>query len=393
VRNRQSRISFFFLGAILLLWPASLPTAQSLSGKIDSQKRQLQEIQNKINRHREKSKELGREEIDVMKQLAHLDKEVSLSQKLVKSLQERETLLAEQIDSLRIDVAYEQHNLEYSRIRLARRLRQMYMRGPQHRWHLLLASPNIQEVVRRYKFVRLVAERDASLVSEVRSRKNHLEAEQATLTEAMADIVALKSTRGAEARRLKQSKKDRVAMLSSIRNEKSKHTQAIDELKRAQKELQNLIDQLERKRLAERDSPLPTGDFARLKGKLMRPVDGTITKKFGQDRHPKFGTVTFNNGVNIKAAPGTPIRAVSAGVVEFVDWIAGYGNCIILNHGGGYYTLYAHVAETFARAGQAVAVREVIAEVGDTGSLNGYECHFEIRKSKEALDPMAWFAK
>jgi septal ring factor EnvC (AmiA/AmiB activator) len=103
--------------------------------------------------------------------------------------------------------------------------------------------------------------------------------------------------------------------------------------------------------------------------------------------------VTFNNGVNIKAAAGTPIRAVAAARVEFVDWIAGYGNCIILNHGGGYYTLYAHAADIFVSPAQSVNAREVIAEVGDSGSLNGYECHFEIRKSKQPLNPADWFAK
>ena len=137
----------------------------------------------------------------------------------------------------------------------------------------------------------------------------------------------------------------------------------------------------------------PAGEFAELKGKLIRPVKGKVTKKFGQDRHPKFGTVTFNNGINITAAPGSPIRAVAAAKVEFVDWITGYGNCIILNHGGGYYTLYAHAATILVQPGQSVASGQVIAEVGDSGSLNGYECHFEIRKSKEALNPMDWFRK
>ena len=103
--------------------------------------------------------------------------------------------------------------------------------------------------------------------------------------------------------------------------------------------------------------------------------------------------MTFNNGVDIAAPSGTPIRAVAAGRVEFVDWIGGYGNCIILNHGGGYYTLYAHAAETFVNPGQVVSHKEVIAEVGDSGSLNGFECHFEIRKSKQALNPIEWFAK
>jgi murein DD-endopeptidase MepM/ murein hydrolase activator NlpD len=183
-------------------------------------------------------------------------------------------------------------------------------------------------------------------------------------------------------------------MLTQIRNEKSQHVQAIDELKQSEEQLKDLIGQLEQRRLADSDtSGLPPGDFAKLKGKLIKPVNGKITKKFGQDKHPKFGTVTFNNGVNIKAPSGAPIRAVATGKVEFVDWISGYGNCIILDHGGGYYTLYAHTAQIFVTPGQMVGRNDVIAEVGDSGSLNGYECHFEIRKSKQALDPMKWFAK
>ena len=95
----------------------------------------------------------------------------------------------------------------------------------------------------------------------------------------------------------------------------------------------------------------------------------------------------------IGANSGAPIRAVAPAVVEFVDWIDGYGKCVILNHGGGYYTLYAHVAATFVSQGQKVEHGDVIAEVGDTGSLNGFECHFEIRKSKQALNPIELFAR
>jgi murein DD-endopeptidase MepM/ murein hydrolase activator NlpD len=103
--------------------------------------------------------------------------------------------------------------------------------------------------------------------------------------------------------------------------------------------------------------------------------------------------VTFNNGIDIQARSGAPIRAVAAGRVEFVDWIEGYGNCIIVNHGGGYYTLYAHASEIFVKSDDNVSAGTVIGEVGDSGSLNGYACHFEIRKSKQALNPMEWFAK
>jgi septal ring factor EnvC (AmiA/AmiB activator) len=366
----------------------------SLNDQINSQKTRLQKIQKDIQRHRAKTAELKQEETNVVRQLSHLDKEISLSKKLLAELGARENLLGQQIDSLRISIAYEGQMLAYQRKRLAARVRQMYMRGTNYDLEVMLASPSIMEASRRYKFLQLIAERDAKLVEELKNTKSSLEHERAVLTEAMADVVSLKVTRAEEDSRLEESKRTRVGMLTQIRNEKSQHVQAIDELKQSEEQLKDLIGQLEQRRLADSDtSGLPPGDFAKLKGKLIKPVNGKITKKFGQDKHPKFGTVTFNNGVNIKAPSGAPIRAVATGKVEFVDWISGYGNCIILDHGGGYYTLYAHTAQIFVTPGQMVGRNDVIAEVGDSGSLNGYECHFEIRKSKQALDPMKWFAK
>ena len=365
----------------------------SLSDKLKDQRSQLRKIEQEIKQHRAKSSKLKKEETNVMGQLSHLDKEISLSKKYLSSLRERERLLEEQIDSLRVGVVYESGVLDWEKDRLAVRLRQMYKQGPNYEWQFLLGSTDMQEGLRRYKFLRMIAERDAQLIEEVRNRKHGLENEQAELTEVLADIAALKKIKVEEDRKLEQSRKDRVGVLKRIRNEKTKHTQAIAELKRSQERLKDLIDQLEARRLADGGTDIPGGDFAKLKGRLMRPVPGKVIKSFGQDRHPKFGTVTFNNGVDIKAPAGTPIRCVAPGRVEFVDWISGYGNCIIINHGGGYYTLYAHAAEIFVKPGQALSRSDVIAEVGNSGSLNGYECHFEIRKSKQALNPMEWFAK
>ena len=80
-------------------------------------------------------------------------------------------------------------------------------------------------------------------------------------------------------------------------------------------------------------------------------------------------------------------------MVEFVDWIDAFGKCVILNHGGGYYTLYAHVADTNVAQGQKIGRGQAIAEVGDTGSLEGYVCHFEVRQGRRALDPTGWLGK
>jgi septal ring factor EnvC (AmiA/AmiB activator) len=383
--------------AAILLGQAPLCRAQSsgsLEDRLKSQKSKLQEIEGQIKRHRAQSKELQKKETDVVKQLSYLDKEIALSTKYLSGLTKREALLTQQIDSLRVDIAQENSTLSVQRERLAGRLRQMYMRGRERQWVFVMGGGNVADKLRRYKFMRMIAERDAGLVHEVSGRKTGLETEQAGLTEALSEVAALRIVSEVEAEELAKNKSTRVTMLKKIRKDEAKHKTAIADLEKSQEQLRDVIGEIERKGRTEKaPTGLPAGGFAGLKGKLRRPVEGRVIGTFGQSKHPRFGTVTFNNGIDIEAQPGTPIRSVAAGRVEFVDWIEAYGNCIIINHGGGYYTLYAHASDTFVQPDQNVPANEVIGEVGDTGSLQGYACHFEIRKSKQALNPTEWFAK
>jgi septal ring factor EnvC (AmiA/AmiB activator) len=135
------------------------------------------------------------------------------------------------------------------------------------------------------------------------------------------------------------------------------------------------------------------GDFEALRGKLDPPVRGEVAVSFGKHRHPKFGTVTVSNGVDYRAELGSPVSAVAPGHVEHVSWLTGYGQCVILSHGDGYYTLYAHCGEVFVETGQTVSEGVTIASVGETGSLIGPALHFEIRRGRDALNPADWIRK
>jgi len=369
-------------------------TPKSLEKRIESQQSELERIKKKINEHRAQSNEWKKQESEVLSTLSNLEKEINLSQAFLRNLKQQESLMTERIDSLRVAISAEEGTLARQNARLAKRLRQMYKRDPHNRFNIVLGSENIQQAVQRYKFSKLIAEQDATLIEEVRYNKLSLERESAELTEALADIVVVRSSRQEEAQRLDRGKRRRETMLAQIRGEKSKREKAIKDLEKSQEELKNLIGNLEERRgELERQGLVTAGEFIKLKGQLIRPVEGRILRGFGKIKHPKFGTVTFNNGVDIGAPSGTPVRAVAPGLIEFVDWIDAYGKCIIINHGSGYYTLYAHVSTTFVSNGQQVKHGDVIAEVGDTGSLEGYECHFEIRKSKQALNPLEWFAQ
>jgi murein DD-endopeptidase MepM/ murein hydrolase activator NlpD len=107
----------------------------------------------------------------------------------------------------------------------------------------------------------------------------------------------------------------------------------------------------------------------------------------------KFKVTHFQSGINIKADRGEPIRAVYSGQTLFSSWFKGFGNMIIIDHGDHYYTVYAHLEEQFKSKGDPVEAGEVIATVGDTGSLTGAGLHFEVRHHGKPMNPLGWIKK
>jgi septal ring factor EnvC (AmiA/AmiB activator) len=369
---------------------ASLSFAQT--DDVADKQKELDRIKKEIQDHRERSKQLGSREKQEVKKLQSLDKELDLSKQYIRKLSEQEDTIDRRIGELMTEIGGREVALSKQEKTLGKRLREMYKQDPRYGWDIILGAKSMNEAVRRYQFMHLVAQQDAQMIGEYRESKHQLETESSRLSESMEQITAVRTDKEEESSNLEANKKKRQGMLVAIRSEKSKQLDAIADLEKAQAELQNLLDDLQRRGTAEKDLP-PTGEFASMKGRLIWPVAGKVIRGFGKHTHPKYGTVTMNNGVDISASAGAPIVAVAAGMVEFVDWIDAFGKCVILNHGGGYYTLYAHVADTNVSQGQKVGRGQAIASVGDTGSLEGYVCHFEIRKARAALDPAEWLTR
>jgi len=373
------------LGSVVVL-------AQTEGDEVDAKQAELDRIRREIEAHREQSQKLGSQEKQVLKKLSGIDKDIDLSKRYLKKLSEQEDTIDNRIGDLRVMIGGREIVLTQQEESLGGRLRQMYKRDPQYTWEIFLGAESIDDAITRYQFMKLIAAQDASLIGEFRESKRALEIEQVRLAESLQEVSELRESRADETAQLERSKRQRQTVLAGIRSEKSKHAKAIEDLEAAQAELQALIDDIIQRGTAGKDLP-PTGEFAAMRGRLLWPVAGKIIRGFGKHTHPKYGTVTMNNGVDIQAPAGAPIVAVATGVVEFVDWIDAFGKCVILNHGGGYYTLYAHVASTLVSQGQKVGRGQAIAEVGDTGSLEGYVCHFEVRMGRKAMNPIEWLGK
>jgi septal ring factor EnvC (AmiA/AmiB activator) len=174
------------------------------------------------------------------------------------------------------------------------------------------------------------------------------------------------------------------------------------ELEEASRRLEALVSKLSRRlatkraavRPVEPAGPRPPGvGLGTLRGQLPWPTEGRVVAGFGRQVHPRFGTETFRRGVDIEAEEGASIRAVYAGTVLYRGWLKGYGNLIILDHGAGYYTLYAHASEFLVGEGDRVKAGQGVARVGETGSLEGPRLYFEVRYQGRPEDPEQWLRR
>ncbi len=191
-----------------------------------------------------------------------------------------------------------------------------------------------------------------------------------------------------------KKRQKRTQLLKKIRNKKALTLAAIESLKQSAAALDTTFSDFKKENPGKR----PYADssphaFTDLKGLLIMPVNGKIIEFFGPYTNTEFNLVNFRSGINISAERGEPIRAVYKGKTLYASWFKGYGNMIIIDHGDHYYTLYAHAEELFKKKGDPVEAGEVIATVGDTGSMAKPGLHFEVRYHGKPIDPAPWINK
>jgi len=205
---------------------------------------------------------------------------------------------------------------------------------------------------------------------------------------------ALEKRLNAKIQELTQKRQKRTQILKKIRNQKALTLAAIKSLKRSAEALNTTFSDFKK----ENPGKQPYADssphaFTDLKGLLIMPVNGKIVELFGPYTNTEFNLVNFRSGINIRAERGEPILAVYKGRTLYASWFKGYGNMIIIDHGDHYYTLYAHAEELFKKKGDPVEAGEVIATVGDTGSMAKPGLHFEVRYHGKPIDPSPWINK
>ncbi|MEZ4473392.1 MAG: peptidoglycan DD-metalloendopeptidase family protein [bacterium] len=300
------------------------------------------------------------------------------------------TLEAAQARMAELDAQLEVIHLRAStqRARLVRRLRARDHMASTAWLQVLLSATSPDELVRHRHYLERILGADVALLSAMKADRAML----ALLRDEREQAVAA-------TRRVSDDLDKRRATLEADRAVRTELLQRLRGERRLMRRL--MAGQLDRRadvaELLARDArpgPGLEGHFAEEYGRLPFPVPGPIVGPFGERVDAEAGgTRVFSSGVRIEAAAGIPVRAVYSGRVAFAGWYQGFGNLVILDHGEGYHTLYAHLADIRCAAEAVVAQGEILGPVGDTGSLVGPQLYFEVRVEGQAEDPRKWLRR
>jgi len=370
---------------------------EETQSQIEDQKKELESLARELQQRREKSTQLRGRERNLLGELKEKEVQLSLTIRYLGALERRRQIVSEDLGSATSELARTAVQLDSDRKRLAWRLREIYKRGRSRDIEYLLSARSFPDLMNRTYLLAKIASEDRNQLMLTQAHRVEVQDTKSRLESRQRELDRLKKETERQRNSQKQLAQERRQLLGQVRSDRRSNEQAAVELERTSRRIQALIGELEKRRLAaERGGPglgeLPLfGDFGKNRGRLPWPVSGRVVGRFGRQSNPRFGTAIYNSGIDIAAPFGTPIQAVSKARVDYVSWLDGYGKCAILNHGGGFYTLYAHASEILVTVGKQVAAGEVIGKVGDTGSTIGTALHFEIRQGKTALNPLDWF--
>lgn len=404
-RTRRGAARFALACAMLVAGAvlAPAPAGAQEDAELESQRGRLEALQQKIQKRRAEAERLGRREKSVLGDLRQVERELEVTGRLLETLEGNIESHASQIEEVTRDLARTQDELVLKSQILARRLRSIYKLGRFGPFEVLLRSDSFAEALSRYKYLRMIAEQDGRLVEQIARLEARIQADRNRLESERSGLSETREARVEQAQTLTQAERERAQMLSRVKGQRSEQLEAAEALEAETEQIRQLLVALERRR-AEREAEarrrasaagrdLPevaastlTGEF----GALDWPVEGQILARFGRARHPVYNTEIINNGIDIKAPRGTAVRAVEAGEVAYANWNGGYGLMVILDHDGGYYSLYAHLDRAQVAVGDQVAKGQAVGTVGESGSLVGPKLHFEIRQGGRAVDPIGW---
>ncbi|MGA2466667.1 MAG: peptidoglycan DD-metalloendopeptidase family protein [Thermodesulfobacteriota bacterium] len=375
-------IGFFFIGWMIHLGPNDLWSARTdlIEKDLTQKKKDLKDIKKELSLTKEKEKKIQGKETSILENLHVMETELYKKEKELKQMEARLAQTKERLQQAKNQIANLNSAMERTNEELFFRLIALYKMERIPPETFLLTSASYLDLLRIDKFLRVIINFDSRLIDTYRYQVALKSRYQEGLIQDQFQWERNISEVEKKKKEIEQVRKTKEALLKSIQNQKVVYQKVIGELEERAKELQTLINKLEREK-----SLFVYGKtkYDTLKGKLTPPVQGKVISLFKE---------RGQNGIEIKAPMGAEIRAVLPGKVLYADWFKGFGNVVIIDHGDHTFTVSGYASELLKKEGDFVSQGETIALVGSSGSLKGPCLYFEIRYQGKPQDPMHWIS-
>jgi septal ring factor EnvC (AmiA/AmiB activator) len=361
-------------------------TRDDIDREMREAEQELERVRNDLEEKRRKARDLEGRERDLTAEIARLDEEIAANRELLSRLADKKEILMKDLEITQADLALAEASYQEARDLLGKRLKAIYKFGRGEVMEVVLLSKTFADLAKRIYYLSIVADHDRQLMSmfeeRVETRRvlmDHIETKRVRM-ESLEDEVA------GETRNLQLKKEERDALIGELKERRYYYENLARQLEETGRNLEVLLGDLE----ARRDRAPAATSFEERKGNLMWPCEGQVISSFGVHTHPRFGTLIRNNGVDIRTTPGTKVRAVAPGVVSFSGTLSAFGNCILIDHGEGYYTLYGHLESLLVEVDYPVREGDALGFIGEMSTPDGAVLHFELRKGRDPLDPEEW---
>ena len=369
----KKRWTALLTAMMLVVTAAGTVLANNLNDQLDSVNRQMREQQNKAAR--------AQQQVDsVSGRLKKIQGDLDMAIAQYNTIQSKLAYTEQQIELNSGILAKAEKNLSERTNVLNKRMRDIYQNGQLSYLDVLLGANDFNDFTTRMELLKRVVNQDVVLITKVKAERELVLQKRAELERDHAAIAALQREAEEKKQMIAARKDQQEEVLAVAVNERDVAESAYQELLETSRQIEQMI----------RRSQIGSGGAAGSSGVLIWPASGPITSPFGWRTHPIFGTQRYHSGIDIGADYGDDVSAADGGVVIYADWMGGYGKAVIIDHGGGISTLYAHNSELLVGEGERVRKGQSISRVGSTGYSTGPHLHFEVRENGTPVSPMGY---
>lgn len=380
--------------------PALPPSAAQSAERIRREQLDLERLREERRQLEARMREYQRNARNVATERQNLERQAQATARVVRSLDNQLGSLYLEVDNVNGSLVRTQDELMIKRAILTRRVQEIYKRGPLYTLEALLSAESFGSLVARYKYLHLVAQRDRALLQRVEQLNAQINAQRSLLVRLQSDVESNRREKAEEEARLRRLELARGRTLAQIEAQQRSAQQRLQQIARDEQRLTNVITALEESRRRAEAAAARTGAAPTTRsittadlGRLDWPVEGSIVYRYGRAALSNNTSIT-RNGMGIAAPAGTPVKVIADGEVVFAEAAGTYGLTMLVEHGGGAYTMYASLQEIHARRGTKVTKGQTIGTVGQSDPDLPPLLHFEIRPNGgRAVDPLDWLRR